>query len=153
MSILCFMRPLPLLALLLIPAAFAHLAGGEDRVIDGYRVDFGYEPEDLIAGQPAALSFSLPEADALWLRISGENVVFAGTLDGGSAILTYAFPAPGDYQLTTRFFQGDTQLAETTFSVRVAPAKRDIPFVALPVALGAAFLALWLLSRYSLVKK
>src|SRR3990172_1607522 len=143
MSILCFMRPLPLLALLLIPAAFAHLAGGEDRVIDGYRVDFGYEPEDLIAGQPAALSFSL--------RISGENVVFAGTLDGGSAILTYAFPAPGDYQLTTRFFQGDTQLAETTFSVRVAPAKRDIPFVALPLALGAALLAAWLLSPYSLV--
>jgi len=57
-----------LLVLLLVPLAFGHLAGGEDKIVNGYQFDFGFDPEKLYAQEGTVLSFTLSNAT------SGETV-------------------------------------------------------------------------------
>lgn len=114
------------------PIANAHLEGGEDKVVGDYLIDFGYEPETIEAGQGTSLLFNLANADGqeavdfshIWLRItSDDEIVFSGRLLGeGEGIGTtvhMTFPKPGTYTLSTRFYEGDEELANTDFSVEV----------------------------------
>ena len=114
------------LILLSIFISSAHLEAGEDKVVNGYLIDFGYEPEKI--EDKATLVFNLVddatkvsiEYTSLWMRISKEDkIFFAGTFapEAGSVALTYSFPEAGEYEITTRFSQADVVLAETNFSI------------------------------------
>lgn len=133
--------------------------GLPDETIRERLLDFGFEPEEPVAGEAVSLSFSISAyatreattADSLWLRISDEQgVIFATTLalERGSAVMTYTFPHGGEYTIRTRFFTGENLLAETDFAVPVEGEEKDFPFIAIPVALTALALAALALSRF-----
>ncbi len=115
------------LALLLIPASTAHLAGGEDVTKQGYTIDLGYEPETLRAGGKASFKLSLVNAssnepvsyESAWIRITrGEEIIFSGTLSPTMSSVTFSttLHESGDYNVTTRF-QNENTLTEHTFRI------------------------------------
>jgi len=116
----------------------AHLDAGEDAVVDGYLVDFGYAPEALQAQKPAEIAFNLvdPETeqaivfDNVWVRIArGEEIVFAGTLhqEIDHVVFSYTFPSGGNYEINARFKNGAEKIVEKSFTVEVAAAENEIP--------------------------
>lgn len=117
-----------LLLLALLPGALAHLAGGEDQVIDGHIVDFGYDPAIPRAGKDLFMNFILVDEethepiayDAVWVRIADDDIVFSGALapKDGSAGMALRLDR-GDYEVRMRFEREGTAVVETTASLRV----------------------------------
>ena len=123
-----------LMFLFMISSVSAHLDAGEDKVIDDYIVDFGYSPAELESYSPVTFAFNLVDKDteepididAVWVRISSKEVVFAGTFQAvdGNVALTYAFPKRGEYEITARFIDNGETIVETDFNVSVAKNKK-----------------------------
>lgn len=118
-----------LLVVMLLPTAQAHLADGEDVQVDGYLIDFGYDPAAPDDTRTTTLAFSLlslateepPAFDAAWVRIAGEGVTFAGTFhpENDNIAFTYQFPDPGEYTIRVRFLNQDTIVTEYDFPITV----------------------------------
>ncbi len=133
--------------LFLASLATAHLAGGEDKTLNGYLVEFGFEPETLFAQQHSFLSFNLVNASSLqpinyssaWIRISqGNDVVFAASNllpTFGNVALTYSFPSGGNYVVDVEFKNGVSSIVRTSFEVAVAE-ERNYSNLVLPFLLG-----------------
>jgi len=119
-----------ILALLLLPAVFAHLDAGEDSTVNGYLLDFGYAPAQPRSLDSTILNFNVVDpatevpsnVTSLFIRISKEDrVYFSGTLfpDDANFGITYMFPKGGDYAILARFYDGESPIAETTYSLSV----------------------------------
>jgi hypothetical protein len=134
--------------LLLVSISYAHLAGGEDKVVDGYLVDFGHDSEMLEAGKPVILAFNLVDdttksvikPEDVWIRISSvDDVIFAGTFapQPESVSFSYTFPAAGEYEITARFLENNATIVETDFSVTV---EQDMSLIIILITLLFVFL-------------
>lgn len=124
-----------LFALLLPVMASAHLAAGEDRVVEGILVDFGYDPAVLVAGELSTFSMNLVDEEHivpldlqdLWVRVDGpEGVVSASRLAlvEGNANWQLLLPTSGDYRVTVRANEGEYAIDET-FAVAVEEAPQE----------------------------
>jgi hypothetical protein len=126
----------------------AHLDAGEDVVVDGYLLDFGYTPSKLVEGEKVILAFNLvdPETEdvldyeSLWVRISNEEVVFSGTfhVEENHVGFSYIFAESGEYKVTARFNGYDGVLAENDFYVEVGK-EEEINFVLWIIVVGVLF--------------
>ncbi len=153
-------------SILLLPlGAFAHVTGVsfEDTVAP-YTMDIGYSTPAPETGQTVLFDFRLRTADNpdvpfadVWVRIASETgvTVFGsgiGKSPFGGARMSYVFPGPGTYTISTRYEDTNKPLAETSFQMIVVPVltarqwyKGPLPYVAaagLLVLAGGAFL-LW----------
>lgn len=119
-----------ILLLLAASPASAHLAGGSDVVVDGYILDFGYDPAPANADGPVTLAFNMADErtkeavspDSVWVRIMrGGTVAFAGALEpaDGSATVQLRLPDVGDYEVTARYGLAGREF-EGTFALDVA---------------------------------
>jgi len=108
----------------------AHLEGGQDKEIDGYVVDLGWDPEFPKLNEKVAISinianatdFDIVDPTSVWVRISSErDVVFAGTLNPklGNAALIYTFPEEGSFDINIRIFDKEELLIDTDFFLNV----------------------------------
>lgn len=121
-------------------AANAHMAAGQDIAVDGYILDFGYDPAIPQAGSQTTLAFNFADSEtqtplvpeSVWLRISlGEELVFAGVLapQNGNVTLTYTFPNAGDYSIDASYrYQGRD--VTTTFPLKVSALLPAVPTAA-----------------------
>jgi len=115
--------------IVLIPNALSHLDAGQDKVIDNYKVDFGYSPENPTTTDKVAITLTLfdtnqevIEPDSVWIRISSsKEVVFAGTLKplNGNVAFTYKFSSADNYDITARFNDDKETIVETNFSIEI----------------------------------
>jgi hypothetical protein len=118
------------------PLVQAHLAGGQDAVVGEYLIDFGYEPDPVIAGKSATFAFNLVNNEAqkaqeyshVWIRISSdtEGIIFAGNTHSdvpGNASMLYTFASPGEYKITTHFKQDRETIVQNNFTIQVAAAE------------------------------
>ena len=102
--------------------------GGEDKVVDGYLVDFGWNEEDLRKNEKISFVVSLADADtneslaftSVRAIVSDQenNVMFSTDLAQervGRVVLTYAFPRDGVYDFRFRFQNGTRNVVEAEF--------------------------------------
>jgi len=119
-----------ILFIVLIPNVLSHLDAGQDKVIDNYKVDFGYSPENPNTNDKVAIALTLfnntnqevIEPYSVWVRISSsKEVVFAGTLKplNGNVAFTYKFPSADNYDITARFNDDKETIVETNFSIEI----------------------------------
>jgi hypothetical protein len=122
--------------------SLAHLAGGEDKPIDGYVVDFGYDPEQPRAHEQTLLAFHLRNAETLesadythvWVRVVHDGQILSAVNvvqdDAGTNYL-YTFPEGGEYTLDVEFRHDEDVLAVTEFILTVIgeeiAATQDVP--------------------------
>ena len=138
----------------IVPFSNAHLEGGSDVVVNGYLLDFGYEPANLEVGKNSILAFNLVNEtteeiivpESVWVRISkGDKIFFAGTFfpEAKNVNFAYIFPEPGDYEIKARFKEGDVMLAEHVFDVRVSGFNAGLALMAFGiVSVILAFVAI-----------
>jgi len=123
-------------------AANAHGGGGgEDKVINGYLIDFGYDPEMLMTDEQIRFTLAILDNETqgtidfenAWVRVAkGEDIFFASTLAraiSNDVSFLYNFRDPGAHEVTVRFqkysedappeLQIPETLIETTFIVDV----------------------------------
>ena len=146
-----------LLLLLLLPIGFAHahMTGNSYEQIVGegkYKVDIGYDPNQLVAGERAILDFNIRKMpgleqvqfDDVWVRIVHDNDTLLATgvarMPFGPTTLLYVIPesVQGDLKLKMRFEKGDKTIVEMDFSLPVAPARK--PSVAYIPTLSVLFI-------------
>jgi hypothetical protein len=119
---------------LAIISVSAHLEAGEDVIINNYLIDFGYEPAELVADEPATLAFNLVSPstqetlpfDHLWVRISSpEQIIFAGPIkqQAQHVNLAFTFPSQGQYEIVAKFKNNEETITETNFYVEVIEEK------------------------------
>lgn len=118
--------------------ASAHATGTsfEKIVGDGaYKVDVGYDPSQLQAGERAVFDFNIKKLpgqeqvqyDHVWVRIvHGTDTLLAtgvAKMPFGPTTLLYVIPSTvtGDLTVNIRFEKGDTAIAETDFTLPVSP--------------------------------
>ncbi|HLC68948.1 MAG TPA: hypothetical protein VJH24_03850 [Candidatus Bilamarchaeaceae archaeon] len=105
---------------------------------DGYTVELGYEPEPPLARARTVFTIIIHDssnellATPLWIRIASEDDILLSsthfhTDTEGPLILVYAFPSPGEYELTVSFSENKTILS--TFPITVASPKPHIASV------------------------
>jgi|TARA_B100001971_G_C18199552_1_gene543666 hypothetical protein len=122
------------LIVIVLPNSFAHLDAGEDKLIDDYLIDFGYSPENPKAIDKVTIAFNLLDdttkeiivPTSVWIRISSsKEVVFAGTFhpEAEHVAFTYTFPYSDDYEITARFKDNNSILAETDFEIKLEKEK------------------------------
>jgi len=123
-----------LLVIALSQTGFAHLGGGQDKVVGDYQLDLGYSPESLKMDEPAILAFDLANAiteeviepTSVWVRIAdSQGVLFAGTFypESQQVLFTYTFPHEGNYKITARFKDDKATIVETGFEIEVGGGK------------------------------
>jgi hypothetical protein len=139
----------------MLPSSFAHLAAGEDKVIGEYKVDMGYDPEFISAGESFTLSFIIMNATTqeqlnprkVWVRIlKDDKVAFAATFapEARTVMTVMSLPENGVYTIDVRFFgEGPQAIAIVEFPLTVQVKKASGMIMAWALAaLGAAILAI-----------
>lgn len=104
--------------------------------VDPYVVDVDYVgPKEPRAGEAVRFEFNLLDKDEknkqpfvyVWGKISkGSTVLFSADMhfpEFGAPWMAYAFPAPGDYTLTVRYYDQRADLAEATFPITVGESE------------------------------
>jgi hypothetical protein len=142
-----------LIALLLIVpfgVVSAHTTGASfEKTVEGgkYKVDIGYDPSDLVAGERMVLDFSVRKIpslepvhfDHVWVRLVDETDTLLATgvaqMPFGPTTLLYVIPetVAGDLKLSMRFEDGERTIAETEVMLPVEPAPKEteIPVLAI----------------------
>lgn len=113
------------------PSALAHGDGESYEETKGnYLIDIGYE-KNIMAQQPASFDFNILNAQtqeeipftSVWVQvIKDDKTLFATGLykqDIGATTLLYTFPMEGTYEISARFQNDDTTLAESKFPVTI----------------------------------
>lgn len=147
-----------ILALALVLPVFTSAHGGETigRVEkDGYVVTLDAIVTSWRAGESERMNLEIERVAAttsaevaytdIWVRITGTDdaIHFVGTIgrapDGFVTGLSFLFPESGNYEVTTRFMDGEREIVEASFPVAVAPSHRDwaevLPWVIAPLLL------------------
>ncbi|MCH8004026.1 MAG: hypothetical protein IH934_05335 [Nanoarchaeota archaeon] len=107
-----------------------HLEGGKDKAVNGYLIDFGYDPKNPIANEKTVIVISLfnettnevIEPTSMWIRVSStEDVIFAGTFkpENQNVAFSFTFPHGDVFEITTRFFEDENLIVETDFDINV----------------------------------
>jgi len=123
--------------IILAQNAFSHLAAGQDKALNGYLIDFGYDPAEPIANEKAVFAANILNgaakeainSDSVFVRISSsKESVFAGNLnpENGSVAFTFAFPYGDSYEVALKFFKDGDILAQSAFGIDVKPKKVPI---------------------------
>jgi hypothetical protein len=128
---------------LFLPAFFVsgHGTGQSlERAVGDYVVDVGYDSFEPRALESIRFDFQIflsesrepaPFTDT-WVRVmEGDNLLFAGFLAKpifGLTGMSYAFPAGGIYEVTVRFQNDDTTVAEASFPFPVAEKSKNPDF-------------------------
>lgn len=144
-----------LLAFILPVFVTAHGNGASfEKEVSGYKVDIGYDPSKIEAGENERFDFELFDSkeeevgfDYVWVNISlGDKTIYAGGVHNaeiGGAGMTIVFPEGGDYILSVRYQKGDKNIVETKipFSVvsQIAKEKSDTKY-ALYIYIAVAFI-------------
>lgn len=110
----------------------AHGSGASfERVVNGLKIDIGYDPEIIVSGDLQRFDFELFDSkdnevdfEDVWVKISegDERVVFASGIikgDINGARMSYTFPKEGKYYLYVRYDKSGKNLAESSFSIDV----------------------------------
>jgi hypothetical protein len=116
--------------LILVSTVSAHLDAGQDVVVNGYLIDFGYDPASPIIDGRTVMLFNLLNAstnesiypDHVWVRISkGDNIMFSGQFRPavGSTTFTYTFSEPGKYDIDATFYGNETVLVQKTLNIDI----------------------------------
>jgi hypothetical protein len=151
-----------ILILLFSGVVSGHLEAGEDKVIDGYLIDFGYDPGAPKKGDKVILAFNLVDDetketldfDSVWVRISLEDaIVFSGTFhpEDKHVGLSYVFFKEGKYEIVSRFKKDGEILTVSDFDLEVG-RKFDrssvrywgVSFIVLALVLVAYYRPVWL---------
>ena len=114
---------------------FAHNLGQSlEKQAGEYIIDIGYDSLTslLVSGEAIRFDFNLWNKDrtefadftSVWVRVAPveSGITFAGYLgfpEFGALGMSYAFPKPGNYTFTARFFNGEETLAEASFPLSV----------------------------------
>ena len=144
------------LTLLFAGLASAHLDAGEDTVVEGSLIAFGYDPANILVGEPVTLAYNLVNEStdeiiarhSVWRRVSEEDTVyFAGYMypEADHVSMLYTFPRSGDYILTTRFELENGQKISTDFTV---DATAPFPSTLVVVGISALFVGIVLTAIY-----
>ena len=147
--------------------ANAHgVGGGEDKSVNGYRVDFSYDTFSPTVGERILMGFGLTNEttgnpvsySSVWTRISkGGELLFSTGIahDFGGSGLSYTFAEPGEYRIQTDFYDGVKKLIGTEFSVNVTSSDNvkstsgiGSDFTILLLAFAAGAIASWLLLMF-----
>ncbi|MFZ2522236.1 MAG: hypothetical protein WAX44_00015 [Minisyncoccia bacterium] len=108
-----------------------HGTGGTfEEVVNGYKVDVGYEPEKVVSGESQRFDFDLYDLGEkevvftqVWVNISqGSKTVFAGGINKsyiGGAGMTFIFPSPGEHKINVRYENEDKSIVESSFLLEV----------------------------------
>jgi len=110
--------------------SLAHLAGDIDKVVDGYLIDLGWDPDPLLAHRTANFSLNLVkpetqqvvEPEKVWVRIShSDAVIFSGTFApaAGHVVFQTLLDKPDHYEIRARFENIESKTIETRFEVDV----------------------------------
>jgi hypothetical protein len=128
-----------LLFLLCTGVASAHVTGTSYEQVIGenrqYKVDIGYDPDRVMAGERVVFDFNIKDAktlqsvafDDVWVRIiHNKQTLLATGLEHmaiGPTTLLYVVPenVEGEITVSMRFEEGDTSIAETEFSIPIEP--------------------------------
>jgi|SRR3989344_6275485 len=124
------------LILLLIPITHAHLAAGEDKNINNYIIDFGYDPVNPKVNDQITLGFNLIDKttnkvinpDNILVRISSsKEIVFAGTFHplSENVLFTYKFPYLDNYEIYVQFNDKDKELVNTKFNLKIEDSSNN----------------------------
>ena len=116
--------------LILFPFATAHLDAGEDKVSNGYLIDFGYSPEKPATNDLVSLSLEIYEEEtnalivpsSVDIKISlNDETIFESSLqpDSGQILLKEKFLQGGDYNIEAVFYSEDEQLVQESFNFNV----------------------------------
>jgi len=114
----------------------AHTTGSSwENDVNGYKLDIGYDPTTIVAGQPVQLDFDAYDLNKnsqdvdftdVWLRVSdSDQTIFASgihKLQYGVTAAVFTFPKAGTYDMYVRFEKNDTTVVEETLPVTVAAA-------------------------------
>ncbi len=137
--------------------ATAHTLGASlEQAAGDYWIDIGYDPSQVTAGDRMIFDFNLAEAaatstsvsyDYVWVRLYGDDRTLLATgvhrADIGPTTLLYTVPrdAEGDLTLSVRYQKDNTTLAESDFTLSVAPLEDSkLLFGAIGIAFAAAVL-------------
>ena len=143
-------------------SVYAHLDAGQDKAANGYLIDLGYTPAELISMEKASFALNLVNdttkdpigIDKVWIRISGsKDTVFAGNFypEFESVAFTFTFPYPDTYEMSTKFFVGDALAAEANFNILVNGGKTSKWNISL--LLGILLISMFAFARFILKKK
>lgn len=118
-----------LIILINLFSSYAHV-GGEEKIIDGYKIEFVQQPEQAVVGI-SKLVFLLENATNNegisniegWVRISkGDEILFSSshfTSDEFGAIsVSYNFLSPGDYEAKIEFRPEEKKI-NTDFAIEI----------------------------------
>lgn len=129
----------------------AHLSNGNDREMNGYIVDFGYNPETPIEDELVTLRFLLQNEttrvfvplETIELNILHESqVIFAGIIRDE---LRLRLDEPGSYTLSLKLTPQNSSSLETTFELIVK--KEPFQIIYLPIAMVVLASLSFLVSR------
>lgn len=126
-------------------SAAAHVGGGgQDKVVDGYLVDLGYDAEEPMASEQTRLTLMLLDNETkgvidfenAWVRVAkGNDILFASTLEramSDDVSFLYNFQEAGIHEVTVRFQKYSEEepqlripetIIETSFNLEVAGSK------------------------------
>lgn len=173
---ICYSTEMKFLSLLLVCSLIVHAvpiyAHGEgksyEKQIGKYLLDVGYNPAEVVAGQPIYFDLRLyqkeptpgaAEYSDVWVRISREETtLFASGLapTTGQSGMVYTFDTPGTYTVSTRFEKGVDTLAETSFEIEVRRAADTspvrLPYIGAALAVALAVFYAWYRIKYALVE-
>lgn len=132
--------------------SLAHLDAGEDKIVDGYLIDFGYSPETPKSTDNIDFVFNLVNGTtkdpinptSVWIRISDkDNIVFTGTFhpEFENVAFSYTFPREGDYEILARFNENSNVIAESNFNISILRGRKNLNNV-LPLFLLAIIIIL-----------
>ncbi|MBI3413140.1 MAG: hypothetical protein HY051_03605 [Candidatus Aenigmarchaeota archaeon] len=132
-------------------SGLAHLGGGEDRVVGGYLVEFGYAPGTPVQNEETFIALSLAnnttlqpiDVEKVLIRISDpDKLVFAGSFlpENRNVGFTYVFQAGGEHEIEAAFYKNDVILTSTKFKLAVEGMIN--PFILAGAAIAAIFLYL-----------
>ncbi|MFZ2886923.1 MAG: hypothetical protein WA021_03835 [Minisyncoccia bacterium] len=115
----------------------AHGTGASlERTVGDYWIDIGYDPAQLVGGDRIVFDFNLARASAtttrvnfghVWVRLQSDGQTLLATgithADIGPTSLLFMLPkdVEGELVLSARFQNDDLTLAETQFTISVAP--------------------------------
>ena len=111
----------------------AHLSKGEELIIDGFLIDFGYAPQTPLTNATTQLSFILFDASSRRqlnptsadISISSKNKIIhkrTYTLQQGTINFNYTFIDHGIHTVSARFFDHDKLIVESASYILITNA-------------------------------
>jgi hypothetical protein len=143
----------------MVHLASAHLDAGQDTVINGYLIDFGYSPAHPNTINNTFINFNVLDnatqkkinITSMWIRISDtKKTVFSGTFkpENGNVAFQYTFPRKGNYVILSRSYTENGLMVETSESMVVEDSSLLMPILFLLVIIALVMVLLKIIYFY-----